>query len=449
MLFHSAPLQAAEAAYPRSRSIVRGRSIIRGSLFDDGHEDEAMLAANLHAFIYDPCVEMDLKKLSVFSPAARPTAAATAAGSGFAAMQGPAGGNGGGGCSLDAGWDRAYSACMSLVSDALMDFMDHELPPLTHPPPQLPGGAGLVRGGGGQRMRSLSLTLQARGLGAPSDRLTSIGRALASSFDGAFHGVGAYRRSDGGEDLLMSGCVPELMLMNDHNDMFNTHLMYDQAGPAAVPYGGPPLFGPIHGPPHADPGADTLVERCRAMLQHSPMAGDVEPSRGPFNAGTSLHTTAKTTPYTLPLPARSAPYPAGPPHPRQRMPAGGHAVNHQPQACNITASSDLHQQASGHTAMAPSDDVAVMLQPFLLPGGAAAVDPQSCAALQLGYAAAANRLLWRLNLLEGPQAPSDPHDNDLCAQLASLMRSLDHGLSDCLRHLGMGEEAVRSVLAGQ
>ena len=177
------------------------------------------------------------------------------------------------------------------------------------------------------------------------------------------------------------------------------------------------------------------------MLQYSPVTDVID--RGiPFNAGAPLHTPAKTSPYTLPLPARTTPYPAGPPHTRQRMPAGGRAIVHQPQACNI-------QQASGHTAMIPSDDAAVMLQPFLLPGSAAAVDPQSCAALQLGYAAAANRLLWRLNLLEGPQAPSDPHDNDLCAQLASLMRSLDHGLSDCLRHLGMGEEAVRSVLAGQ
>ena len=47
---------------------------------------------------------------------------------------------------------------------------------------------------------------------------------------------------------------------------------------------------------------------------------------------------------------------------------------------------------------------------------------------QEAYAAAANRLLWRLGLLEGGAGgapPADPHDNDLCTQLSALMKGLE------------------------
>ena len=71
---------------------------------------------------------------------------------------------------------------------------------------------------------------------------------------------------------------------------------------------------------------------------------------------------------------------------------------------------------------------------------------------QEAYAAASNRLLWRLGLLEGGGAegtpPAPPHDNNLCAQLSALMSGLDEGVAECLRHMGVEGGIITSILSG-
>ena len=136
------PAAVPAAEYPRSRSLAQG-SLIRGSLFDDGYEDEEILTHHLRAFIFAPDF-VPAGALPSWSQGGKPFTAgagddadplAKSSSRYLTSIAGPSSGrrprsNISSLLQMDpqkplsassmALWDRAYSACSLIVTDALL-----------------------------------------------------------------------------------------------------------------------------------------------------------------------------------------------------------------------------------------------------------------------------------------------------------------------------------------
>ena len=131
------------AEYPRSRSLAQG-SLIRGSLFDDGYEDEEILTHHLRAFIFAPDFMGGVAPPS-WSQGGKPFTAgagddadplAKSSSRFLTSIAGPSSGRRPSRSNISsllqmdpqkplsassmALWDRAYSACSLIVTDALL-----------------------------------------------------------------------------------------------------------------------------------------------------------------------------------------------------------------------------------------------------------------------------------------------------------------------------------------
>ena len=417
-------------------------------------------------------------------------------------------------------WDRAYSACSLILSDALMDFMDLELPtfdtvaasgggpssanpfassnsgggrvsaaPSWMEPGWKLGGSwmeatgdphigGPIMGEGrrGGRIRGLSLQLEAGGLIEPSSRLSALGRSLMSSLDIAFRSAEACD-----DDILMMASIPELAAAGPSthptgigsNAAGGGHLGHQRTfmpPPACQPGGLPEMALNVSSafmmpgkprlnvePPYQAPrptGGKTvpaLAAQSNGRRQaHRGAASDSPVSPWPPNTPALASSTLVTSDGVGgPFDGFGRAATAAPVNPKRRYPHRPMVIEEPPSGSN----------ASRHLMSS------LPLMPFTFQDDSSASAPSATGELgqqprqaglapktqQEAYAAAANRLLWRLGLLGGGSEgapPADPHDNDLCNQLSTLLSGLDGGVSECLRNVGVDEGTIGNILSG-
>ena len=272
-------------------------------------------------------------------------------------------------------------------------------------------------------MRGLSLHLEAHGMGVAGSRLESISRALAGSFDLAFHGTAGF------EDLLMSFCMPEAPYGQPHPG--------GQSGSEWTPPF--PHNTAIDGGNNLQDSRAQNIWDLRYSFQDWGGVHQQQPSCGPNAAVTpkppitpesyklpkgNAHTETPTSTASL----NGLTFASRSRHPRRLFHQLGETISSSPQPflMSLPPMTSMPQQQPIRTVQSEHD-----------------------IARERGYATTANRLLWRLNLLYGRQAPPDPLDNGLCAQLASLMKRLDQELGDCMKQIGMTQEHIARSLAGQ
>ena len=275
--------------------------------------------------------------------------------------------------------------------------------------------------GFGGRMRGLSLHLEACGMDYAGSSLESISRALASSFDLAFHGA-----ADGLDDLLTSlVCLPGT---EDHSrlaDIVPVAIEREAEKPAQ---GSSPPAVHSRGPFQAQRDLDTPPDISTPSQATNP----VNPRAKGLNHDTKTRFGQDSR---VGIAGRTGP-------PRRQL----HNAWLGPQLATEPPLGSHQVFSTVPMALPP----VASLSPLPLESHAAAQSQQDVhARRERGYAATANRLLWKMKLIYGRHAPPDPLDNDLCSQLASLVKGLDQELTECLTNVGMVHEHIASVLSGQ
>lgn len=301
-------------------------------------------------------------------------------------------------------------------------------------------------------MRGMSLQLEASGMEQAGCRLESISRALFSSFDLAYHKI---NHDEGLTDLLMSGSS---LAEGDHSNRWwqlpgslvsikggEGHQEQHPSGPTGIQLAINPLRGLYEGSiaTHSDPFVAALPWNPVTPSNHSDHhAAKTRPGcKGAINKDCFRRQEFQQT------------------KPRRRIrdvrdirePPGLVAVPSQP------IWSDNRSSAHSQQLLLALDPLSYVPPPVsgsserrfgpLRERGhlvLSTVDPVR----ERGYAAQANRLLWHMSLLYGRDAPPDPLDNNLCTHLAYLIKGLDTEIKQCLRHMGMSQNLIKSALSG-